>query len=67
MTAREFRPRLDEASPDTPPSELVVLCAGETLIPEPVSEKARAFLVWMLSSRDARRGHLAVDWPELAS
>ncbi|WP_160172118.1 hypothetical protein [Novosphingobium lindaniclasticum] len=55
------------ASRDSFPAHSAVLCGSQALVTGPVDERARSFLVWMLARRDARRGQLAVDWPELAS
>lgn len=67
MTARGSRYRTELASGDALPARSVVLCGSEALVTGAVDEQARSFLVWMLARRDAQRGQLAVDWPELAS
>jgi hypothetical protein len=66
MTARETRPDPGIAQ-DAGGADCVVLGTDPSLMPEPVNRRSRAFLIWLLSHRDAKRGQLAVDWSELAS
>ncbi len=77
MAAREFNPRptafsrrLDDIASETDRNGMatvVMPCSTESPVTEPVRDRAGTFLAWILSRRDAERGQLAIDWPELAS